>query len=363
MRIFLLLCRMVVSARTRILTWTQEFFYRKIRLLLCAQLLWPGLLAVGCHGRVQRVAIVPRTTGTLLWEPLHQGAASVAAGQGLHLYWNAPSEEGDVQKQIGMLAAHMGGDRTGVAGSLRSAFSDADAGIIFAPDETLVSRSLIVDAVRRQIPVVIVDDELGPPPGKYLSYVSNDEAAGGRMAARCIAELLHGHGQLAIIGINTRSESGVTREGDFEQALHEAAPGVQIVVRKFGDQVVAHQQQIAQALTASGTHLDAVVTMTAAATRGAYYARITGGLPVAVHIVGFDQDLLMPVREGAIDAVIAQDTPRIGSLAMQNLVRLMHREPAPGQTLVAPVLITRQTIDTPPVQDLWAFSHYDWSRQ
>lgn len=307
--------------------------------------------------------MIPRTTGTLLWEPLHQGAASAAAGQGLHLYWNAPSDEGDVQKQIGMLSAHLGNDRAGVLGHLRSTFSDADAGIIFAPDETLVSRSLIVEAVRRQIPVVIVDDELGPPPGKYLSYVSNDETAGCRMAARRIAELLHGHGQLAVIGINTRSESGVTREGDFEQALHELAPDVQIVVRKFGDQVVAHQQQIAQALAGGSTHVDAVVTMTAASTRGAYYARITGSLPASVHIVGFDQDLLMPVREGAIDAVIAQDTPRIGSIAMQNLVRLVHGEPVPGQTLVAPVLITRQTIDTPQVQALWAFSQYDWSRQ
>lgn len=286
-----------------------------------------------------------------------------ATGQGVHLYWNAPLDEGDVQKQIGMFSAHIGSDRTNILGHLRSLFSDADAGIVFAPDETLVSRSPVIEAVARHIPVVIVDDELGPQPGPYLSYVGNDEAAGTRMAAKRIAELLQGCGQVAVMGINTHSEGGVTREGDFEQVLHEVAPGVEIVLRKFGDQVVQHQQQIAQGLTASGVHIDVVVTMTAAATRGAYYARLTGNLPASVRIVGFDQDLLAPVREGEIDAVIAQDTPSIGALAMENLMREMHGEAAPGLTLVPPLLLTRQTIDSPRIKALWAFSNYDWSRQ
>lgn len=356
--------RAAAALRMLIFLWTSCVSLSRCAMrVACFLLSLLVLLATGCRARMQQVAVIPRTTGTLLWEPMHQGVANAAAGQGVHLYWNAPSDEGDVQKQISLLAAHIGSDRAGILGHLRAQFSNSDAGIIFAPDETLVSRSLILEAVRRQIPVVIFDDELGPTPGPYLSYVRNDEAAGARMAATCIAQLLHGKGQVAIMGINTRSEGGLTREGDFEQALHEVAPEVQIVVRKFGDQVVAHQQQIAQALNASGTHLDAVVTMTAAATRGAYYARITGNLPASVHIVGFDQDLLTPVREGAIDAVIAQDTPRLGQLAMKNLLHQMRGESVPGLTQAPPLLLTRQTIDTPQIKSLRAFSKYDWSHQ
>jgi ribose transport system substrate-binding protein len=317
----------------------------------------------GCRAGAPQVAVIPRTTGTLLWEPMHQGAAAVAASHGVHLYWNAPSDEGDVQKQIRLLAAHIGHSRAGILGRLHSLYGREDAGIVFAPDETLVSRSLILEAMRRQIPVVIVDDELGPEPGPYLSYVRSDEAAGAHMAAACIAGLLHGHGQVAIMGISTNSEGGVTREGDVEQALHEAAPGVEIVLRRFGDQVVAHQQQIAQRITASNPHVDAVIALTAAATRGAYYARLTGNLPASVRIVGFDQDLLTPVREGDIDAVIVQDTPRIGAIAVQNVIRQMHSERVSGLTLVPPLLLTRQTIDTPQMKALWAFSNYDWSHQ
>ena len=350
----------VVSAMSNLWARAQRPCLRGMLLVAVSSI---GSMSTGCHARQVRVAVIPRTTETLLWEPMHQGVAEVAAREGVRLYWNAPMDEGDVQKQAGMLAAQIGIGRTGILGRLSAYFRNSATGIVFAPDETLATRSLVMESIHRKIPVVIVDDEIGPETGPYLSYVGNDESVGARMAAGVLADMLHRHGRVAVMGISTYSESGVTREEDFEKALREVAPDIEIVERKFGDAVIAHQQQIAQKLCMSGSTPNAIVSMTAIATRGAYYARLTGDIPESVRVVGFDQDLLTPIREGKIDAVVAQDTERIGELAMQNVLRQIRGESVPEVTRVPPVLLVRDTVDSTRFRSLRSFSEYSWSER
>lgn len=305
-----------------------------------------GLLLSGCRTQVDSVAVIPRTTSTLLWEPLHMGVAEQARGTGIDVYWNAPADEGDSEKQLALFAAVQ-----------RRAYR----GIIFAPSETLNSRSAVLQAVARRVPVVIVDDELGPPAGPYLSYVTNDEVAGARLAAERVKTLLHGHGSIALMGISPRIESGLTREEVFEHVLAEIDPGVEIKVRHFGDLVTTHQQQIAQEILDGREHVDAIVALTSAATRGAYYARIAMEPRPAIAIVGFDQDLLAPLQLGEVDSVVVQDTRRIGQLAMQNMQAQLAGRAAPQLTRVAPLLLTRENLNSEPVRGLWSFADYDWS--
>lgn len=303
-------------------------------------------LAIGCNKRPAEIAVIPRTTATLLWEPMHLGIAEEARGSGLRVYWNAPPDEGDTEKQI----------------SLYNAVQEKGfRGIIFAPDETLASRSIVLHTVQSGTPVVIVDDELGPLPGPRLSYVSNDEAVGATLAAQRIAYILKDHGEIAIIGIDPRSEGALSREEDFEKALATSAPGIKVVVRQFGDSVITHQQQIAQEILGRTNKVDAIVALTATATRGAYYAKLASAPRSTVFIVGFDQGLLFPLRTGDVDSVIVQNTREIGSIAMHNLQMEMKGEKVNGLTLVPPVLLTRNNLDAPAIAGLWQFPLYHWS--
>ena len=86
----------------------------------------------GCREQPSTVAVIPRTTGTLLWEPMHMGVAEVARASGQHVYWNAPADEGDTEKQLSFIGP-----------SLAKRYR----GLIFAPDETLASRGLVLQAV------------------------------------------------------------------------------------------------------------------------------------------------------------------------------------------------------------------------
>ena len=306
------------------------------------------LSASGCHAHEDRIAVIPRTTATLLWEPMHQGIMEAARQHGVHVYWNAPPDEGDTEKQMGLYGSlQRGGYR----------------GFIFSPDETLAARSAVLDTVGSGIPVVIVDDELGPSPSQGLSYVSNDEAAGALMAARQVLYLLHGRGTIAVTGIIPKSESSISRDEAFEQTLGTVAPGVRIVERQFGDTVLTHQEQIAQQIMLRPDPVDMIVALSATATRGAYYAKLSAAGHPSVAIIGFDQDLVLPLETGDVDAIIGQDTRTIGRIAMQNLEAQMRGERVPGITRVPPILLTRETMASGTAKRLLEFPEYSWKDQ
>jgi ribose transport system substrate-binding protein len=316
------------------------------KIIVVAALLATTVLPFGCRNRRAAIAVIPRTTATLLWEPMHLGVAEAAHGSGLSLYWNAPADEGDTEKQINLYSAVRTEDYRG---------------IIFAPDETLASRSIVLQTVKSGTPVVIVDDKLGPPPGHLLSYVSSDEVIGSTLASQRLAQVLQGHGSIAIIGINPRSEGSLSREEDFEKALAVAAPNIRVTVRRFGDTVITHQQQIAQEIMNRTDHVDAIIALTPAATRGAYYAKLVSEPPSHVVILGFDQDLLLPLQTGDVDSIVVQDTREIGRIAMRNLQAQMRGQTVEGITLVPPILLTRENLNSPAITRLWEFPLYRWS--
>jgi hypothetical protein len=187
---------------------------------------------------------------------------------------------------------------------------------------------------------VIVDEELGPSPGPAVSYVLNDEAVGTTLAAQRIAHILAGHGAIALIGINPRSEGALSREEDLK-ALAPAAPNVRLTDRRFGDSVITHQQQIAQEIMEQADRVNAIVALTSAATRGAYYAKVANEPRPDVLIVGFVQDILFPIETGDVGSVVDQNTREIGRVAMRNLQAEMHGEKIDGVTLVSAILLTR----------------------
>lgn len=289
----------------------------------------------GCRKESTTICVIPRAAGSLLWEPFREGTEEAAKGTQFKVEWNAPLDVDHVETQLKLL---------------RSANVQPRRGIIFAPDETLAPRSFVLESVRKHIPVVVVDDEFGPPAGPFLSYVTNDEAIGTRLAAQRLAKDLHGSGSVAIIGIEARHEGSVSREGLLENALSEYAPGIKIMLRQFGDTEITRQQQICQEFLNAPHPPDAVIALSPAATRGAYYAKIAAEHRLSTIIIGFDQDVTLPIRTGDVDAVVMQDTHTLGVDATRNILAQLKGEAVPGSTVVAPVLVTRDNLDSPDVE-------------
>jgi ribose transport system substrate-binding protein len=281
------------------------------------------------------IAVIPRTCGTWLWEGEHTGVARAAQEYGINVYWNAPMREDDVQGQIDIFMRVL---------------KNRVRGVIVSPVEALPLRTCIHKAVAKGTPVVVVGTDLGLAPGKELAYVLTDERAGSQMAASRVDALLHGQGSIAILGISNQLSSTAERARSLEKALAKGSPAIHVAFRSLALSTVSQEQQGAEKLLAEGPHVDAIIALTEASTRGAFYALTEFKRTGATPLIGFDQNLLAPIRTGEIDSVIMQNTNEMGRAAM----KLMEEEIRGGATqrfvIVQPQLVTRENIDSDAVK-------------
>ena len=290
-----------------------------------------------CHKTPPTIAAIPRTCGTLLWEAEHTGIQHVASADGLNVYWNAPMREDDVQGQIEVLSTAIG---RGVQG------------VIISPVEALPLRTPVHRALEHKIPVVVVGTDLGLASGKNLAYVLNDEHMGGQMAARRIAELLHGEGTVAVMGISNQLTSTAERARSLETTLTEESPHIQVVFRSLALPTVSQEQQVAEKLLARYSQVNAIVALSESSTRGAYYALTEFNKASSIRLVGFDQNLIAPIRTGAIDSVIFQDTHGMGRAAMKVMNDELHQGALQSPVVLQPILVTKANLDSDVVKEI-----------
>ncbi len=291
---------------------------------------------VACRSKQPTIAVIPRTCGTWLWEPEHAGVMREAPRHGLYVYWNAPMRQDDVHGQIELL------EKTA---------REKMAGVIISPIEDLPLRTPLNRLIQAGTPVVVVGTDLGLAPQKHLSYVLNDETAGGQLAARQIGRILHGKGTVAILGIDKRLSSTAERARSVENTLTSEFPSISVVFRSLALPTVSQEQQVAEKMLARGTHPDAIIALSEYATRGAFFALVESNLVRTIHLLGFDQNELAPIRTGEIDAVVVQDTNEMGREAMNLIAQELHGKPQQTRIIVQPELATRETIDSPRVRE------------
>jgi ribose transport system substrate-binding protein len=189
-------------------------------------------------------------------------------------------------------------------------------------------------------------------PGKKLAYVLNDERSGGQMAARRTGELLQGKGTVALLGINNRLTSTADRARSLETTLANEFPQVHVVFRSLALPTISQEQQVAEKLLAEDPHVDAIVALTEFSTRGAYYALTEFNRTSSVHLIGFDQNLLVPVRTGGIDSIIMQNTDQMGRAAMKLMGEELNGGAEQSYVVLQPQLVTRENIDSAAVREI-----------
>lgn len=118
--------------------------------------------------RPPEITFIPRTSGTLPTEAMHRGANLAVRGTGFRLYWNAPTREDDVDRQILLMS---------------NALDDDTRGLILGPTNGLALTSTINEFVARGIPVGVVQTDAPVPLGPYITSVTPDQAEVVRLAA------------------------------------------------------------------------------------------------------------------------------------------------------------------------------------
>lgn len=280
------------------------------------------------EARPPLIAVVPRTTGSTLWENERAGVDAAARKWRCRTYWNAPTHEDDVSGQIHLLEKVREGPY---------------AGLILAPDHALALLTIIRRTLAAGKPVVVISSRLALAPGGNLSYVITDQQQMGKLAAIRIGQALHGSGTVAVLGIDPGIAGIVSRQQAFESSLRAEYPRIRVVARGPGAFNAAEAQETLIAALSGHPRLSAVFALTAVSTRAAYFTLKSSAKSSSTTLVGCEQDsdMINCVRAGKINAILAEDTYRMGYLAVREIrQRLAHRE-VPPVTVLPPVLVTR----------------------
>jgi ribose transport system substrate-binding protein len=311
-----------------------------------------ALCASACGSRSQvRIAVIPQTEGTLLWENAHVGAAIAASDTGAFIYWNAPTREDDVEAQIALV------DRV-----VDSGFQ----GLVLAPDQALALISPVRRALAHGISTVIIGSPLPIPAGGNLSYILNDDREGSQMAAKRVGELLRGHGTVAILGIDADVTGTSIRARAFEQFLAEHYAGIQIVDRRMGSYNFSHEQQVAEETLRAHPNLDVIVDLMSPSVDGTLSALNASPGRRAIKVIGFDLAGLPSFqRNPNLDCVIQADTRSMGQRAIELIHARLLGQTAPYLTTIPPKLITQANINSDEVRGMlsqdWTLGRRQWS--
>lgn len=305
------------------------------------------LLSAGCRKpRSVTIAVIPRTSGTLLWEPEHRGAEDAAESIGAQIYWNAPTREGDVTGQIALI---------------HHVIAEDDQGLVLAPSQSLPLITPVRRALALGLPIVIVSSPLPVPAGANLSYVLNDEVEGGHIAARRVAQLLHGHGTVAILGINPSVAGIMVRARSFESLISQNYPAIHVIERHMGSFNVPHEQEVAEEALEAHPDLDAVVALMWPSARGAISTIDNNPGKFKAKVIAFDPgDILF--TSPSLDSVVLQNTREMGSIAVQLIHTRLSGRSAPALITLKPILVTRANAHSEEVLHLTTMDwHPGWN--
>jgi ribose transport system substrate-binding protein len=299
------------------------------------------LFLTACSTRRKEIALLTPTSGVVLWDAVHTGAVLQAAACGLKVHYDAPPRADDLRTQL----------------ELFKTFSESHYGtIVVVPIQARAMRDPISRAASAGHRIIVIGSALGIR-NPNITYVLNDEEVGGRLAAQKVGDVLHGKGTIAVMGVDLSATSILTREHAFEQELSTRFPSIRVVQRTHGSTNLFEEQQSAEELLAGDDNLDAIVALTSFATRGAFYAVDARRPKHHLHIIGFDQDLTIPIRDGEIDGVVAQRANDIGKLVSQLACDHLEGKSWGGPHVLTPFLITPANVNT---AEVWSQMNLAW---
>lgn len=268
-----------------------------------------------------KLGLVVSTLNNPFFVDLRNGAIEAATSMGYDLV--VLDSQNDVAKELS---------------NIEDLISSNVAAILLNPtdsDSSAKAASLVLDA---NIPLISLDRNLNGI--NVATHVASDNAAGGRMAAIFIKEVVVPGGKIielqGIPGTSAARERGTGFDEEMRSlGLTVAAKQTANFDRSQGLTVTENLLQVHPDTKGIFAHNDEMAL-------GAQRAVADAGLDVV--IVGFDAtpDAVAAVDAGLLAATIAQQPGLIGALGVENAVKLINGEIIPTSIPVELQLVTQK---------------------
>lgn len=306
---------------------------RKLTVLLVLAVL------AGCKGgsKKKQIAVIPKATSHFFWISVQAGALAAGRDLGVDVLWNGPAAETEYSRQIQILDSMIA--------------RRVDAIAIAAAERKALVQS-VERAVDANIPVTVFDSGLDSD--KYMTFLATNNYEGGQLAARELARLTGGEGDVALLMHAPGSQSTMDREKGFEDTLAKEFPKLRIVARQFGQSDRAKSRAVAENFLAGNPKLKGIFASAEPGSIGAALAVKARSLEGKVKLVTFDSSdtLIEHLREGVIQTMIVQDPFKIGYESVRTLVDKLAGKTPPKRMDLSAAIVHKEDLDRPETRKL-----------
>jgi ribose transport system substrate-binding protein len=293
------------------------------------------------------IAVIAKSTVNAYWKAVEAGARQAAQEENVEILWTGPDAETNHAQQASMVDNMV---NRGVGG------------IVLAPTNVDALVRPVETAVKRGLPVILIDSTLNTQ--APLSVIATDNYAAGRQAADALVAAIGDKkpfgGKVIMLRFLEGSGSTEAREKGFADRVKEA--GLELVDSAYtkGGGSTMDAADTADALIRRFTkdnvlQVDGIFASnqpTAIGMLRKIEQLQAGGMKIEAPFVGFDahEVLLGGIRQGKVAAIVTQDPKRMGYLGVKHMIAHLKGEKVEPTIATQTATVTKENIDQPEIK-------------
>lgn len=255
------------------------------------------------------IAVISKGYQHQFWQAVRQGVEQAAKDLDVTVTYEGPEGEAAVNQQLDMIQA---------------ALAKKPAAIGLAAVDSQAAIPLVQQAKEAGIPVIAFDS--GVASDVPLATASTDSVASAALAADKMAELIGGEGEVAIVGHDQTSTTGVDRVKGFTDQIAAKYPKITIVDTQYGGGDHTKSADIAKAIIQAKPNLKGIFGTNEGSAIGVALGKKESGSNVVV--IGYDSGAgqIEAIKDGTIAGAITQNPVGIGYKTVEAAVKAIKGE-------------------------------------
>jgi ribose transport system substrate-binding protein len=221
--------------------------------------------------------------------------------------------------------------------------ADQPDAVLIAPTDTKAMFAPIQQLAAGGTKIVMVDTTLEQA-DMAESQIASDNEAGGREAAKALAELMGGSGKVFVVNVKPGISTTDARAKGFEEEAK--ALGLEYLGQDFSQDEPARAATIIKAQLAKNPDIKGVFATNLFSAEGTANGVREAGKAGDVKIVGFDAGpaQVEQLEKGDVQALIAQKPADIGAMGVEQAVKALKGEETTPEIGTESVSITKENL-------------------
>jgi ribose transport system substrate-binding protein len=258
------------------------------------------------------VALLSKGFQHEFWQAVKQGAEQAGKDYKVRVTFEGPESESMVDKQIDMLNAILGKKPNAIG---------------FAALDSQAALPLLRKALAAKIPIIAFDSGVaGDIP---VTTAATNNVAAASLAADKMAALIGNEGEVAVVGHDQTSRTGIDRVEGFVNRMKSTYPKIKIVTVQYGGGDQLKSTEVTKSILQASPNLKGVFGTNEGAAIG-----VVNGVRESkrkVVVVGYDSGKLQKqaIMDGTMAGAITQNPVGIGYKTVEAAVKTLKGESVP----------------------------------